>query len=58
MYKINESIYSTGNYILYLIIIYNEKESGKEHMCVYIHECVCVYVAKSSCCTSETNTVL
>ena len=51
-------IYSTGNYILYLIITYNEKESGKEHMCVYIHECVCVYVAKSSCCTSETNTVL
>ena len=30
-------LYSTGNYILYLVRIYNGKESEKECMCV----CVC-----------------
>ena len=32
IYKINkeELLYSTGNYILYLVIIHNEKESKKE----------------------------
>ena len=53
-------IYSTGNYIQYLIITYNEKESEKEPIlvCVCVCACVCVCVAKPLCCPPETNTVL
>ena len=31
-------LYSTGNYIQYLLITYNEKESERE----YIYICMCV----------------
>ena len=35
----NDLVYSTGNYMQYLIITYNGKESKKEHIyvCVYIY---------------------
>ena len=33
-------LYSTGNYIQYLIMVYNGNESEKE--CVHIYICVCV----------------
>ena len=39
-------LYSTGNYIQYLKIVYNGKESEKEY----------IYITKSLCCTPETNT--
>ena len=42
--------YSTGNYIQYLVITYNGKESEKEYIYIYISE--------SFCCTPETNTIL
>ena len=29
----NDLVYSTGNYMQYLIIIYNEKEFAKEYVC-------------------------
>ena len=35
-------LYSTGNYIQYLVINYNGKESEKEY--IYICVCVCVYM--------------
>ena len=38
----------TGNYIEYLIITCNGKESEKEYICV----------TKSICCTPETNTTM
>ena len=41
-------LYNTGNYIQYLIITYNGKESEKEYIYVYITE--------SLCCALETNT--
>ena len=49
IYKINNKdlLYSTGNYIHYLVIIYNGKESEKE----YIYN-------ESHCCAPETNTLL
>ena len=63
VYKINNKdlLYSTGNYIQYLVITYNGKESEKEYMYVYIY----VYytyiythnITKSLCCTPETNTL-
>ena len=38
MYKINKDLlYSTGNYIQYLVIIYNGKESEKEYTYICIH---------------------
>ena len=47
-WKTNKDLlYSTGNYIQYLVITYDGEESEKE----YIY--VCVYS-----CTSETNTTL
>ena len=30
-------MYSTGNYIQYLVITYNGKESGKEYLYLYIY---------------------
>ena len=33
-------LYSTGNYIQHLTIIYNGKEPEKEHTCMYI----CIYI--------------
>ena len=38
-------LYSTGNYIQYLVITYNGKESEKE------------YITESLCCIHETNTL-
>ena len=37
MYKINNKdlLYSTGNYILYLVIAYNGKEYEKEYIYIY-----------------------
>ena len=35
-------VYSTGNYIQYLAMTYNGKESEKEY--IYIYVCVCVYI--------------
>ena len=46
IYKINKDPpYNTGNYIQYLVITYNGKESEKEYIYVYS-------------CTPETNTTL
>ena len=50
-------LYSTGNYIQYLAITYNGKESEK----VYIYsesEKEYIFITKSLCCTPETNTML
>ena len=44
-------LYSTGNYIQYLIITYNGKESEED---IYISVCVCIYKTESFCCTPET----
>ena len=41
-------LYSTGNYIQYLAITYNGKESEKEY----------IYISESLCCPPETNTAL
>ena len=41
-------LYSTGNYIQYLVITYNGKESVKEYICI----------TESLCCVLETNTIL
>ena len=41
-------LYSIGNYIQYLIINYNGKESEKEYICI----------TESLCYTPETNTTL
>ena len=41
-------LYSTGNYVQYLIINYNGKEYEKESVCI----------TESLCCTPETNTTL
>ena len=49
IYKINKDLlYSTGNYIQYLVITYNTK--GSENKCICITE--------SLCCIPETNTTL
>ena len=39
-------LYNTGNYIQYLVIIYDEKESETEYICVYTHVYVyvCIYL--------------
>ena len=44
-------LYSTGNYIQYLVITCNGKESEKE----YIYMCICIYIyiTESPCCTPE-----
>ena len=33
-------MYSTGNYIQYLVITYNGKESEKEYIYIYIYICM------------------
>ena len=45
-------LYSTGNYIQYLMINHNGEEYEKE----YIYVCVCI--TESLCCTAEINTTL
>ena len=47
-------LYNTGNYIQYLIITYNGKESKKEHIYIYIY----IGITESLCCTPETNATL
>ena len=41
-------LYSTGNYIEYLVITYNGKESEEESIYTY------VYITESLCCIPET----
>ena len=50
--RINSKVllYSTGNYIQYIVINHNEKEYEKE----YIYICI----TDSLCCTAETNKIL
>ena len=54
--KINnmDLLYSTGNYIQYLVINYNGKEFFKKDIDIYI----CICITKSLYCTPETNTIL
>ena len=47
---IRKYMINTKNCIKYFVIIYNEKESKKEYLFIYISE--------SLCCTPETNTIL
>ena len=72
MYKINNMIllYSTGNYIPYLVIIYNGRESGKEYMhisiysfislldSIYIYGYICTHTYSFCVSMPETNTTL
>ena len=44
-------LYSTRNYIQYLIITYSGKESKTEYMCV----CVCVYTYSCASWTAKGN---
>ena len=44
-------LYSTGNYIQYLVITYNGKEFEKEQI-------TCICITESFCCIPETNTTL
>ena len=47
-YKNNGNLLdTTENYIQYLVITYNGKESVKE--CVYVHMCVYIYIHLSHC---------
>ena len=47
-YKIdNDLLYNIRNYIQYIVITYNGKESEKE----------CVFITESLCCTLETKTL-
>ena len=51
-YKIDNNkvlLYSTGNYIQYLVMNYNGKESKKK---IYI------YITESLCCTAEINSIV
>ena len=49
-------LYSTGNYIQYLVINHNGKEYEKEY--IYIYICMYVCITESFCCTAEINTTL
>ena len=45
----------TGDYIQYLVITYNGKESEKSrHIYIYVYVCI----TEASCCTFETKTAL
>ena len=44
-------LYSTGNYIQYLVITHNRKEYEKQQ-----HVCLCVCITESLCCVAEGNT--
>ena len=45
-------LYSTGNYIQYLVITQNESE--KEYIYIYTY----IYITELLCCLPETNTTL
>ena len=49
-------MYSTGNYIQYLVITYNGKEYEKNH--TYLHTYTYTYTTESFFCPPETNTTL
>ena len=55
-------LHSTGNSTRHFVMNYKEKESEREYIYMYIYMCVClhiyiyIYIAKSLCCTPETNT--
>ena len=57
-------LYSTGNYIQYLVITYNGKEPEKEyththtHTQTHTHTHTYIYITESLWCTPETNTTL
>ena len=51
-------LHSTENYIQYLIITCNGKESEKEHIYIYIYIFRYTYITESLCRTPETNTTL
>ena len=44
-----DTLYSTGNYIQYLRITYNEKNQEKNGYYIYVCVCVCVYVTELLC---------
>ena len=49
IYKINNKdlLYSTGDYIQYLVITYNGKDFAKEiytYICMYMSVCVYIYI--------------
>ena len=46
-------LYITENYIQYLVIAYNGKESKKEYKYIYTYN-----ISESLCCTHKTNTTL
>ena len=67
LYKLDKNkdlLYSTGNYIQYLVIMYNGKKSGKEYIYIYIyiyihththtHIYTHAYKTESLCCIPET----
>ena len=56
--KKQDPLYSTGNYVQYLITNHNGKEYEKEYVCVCVCVCVytCVCIMDSFCCTAEINT--
>ena len=49
---------STGNYIQYIVINHNGKESEKEYIDIQIHRYRYRYITESLCCTPETNTTV
>ena len=51
-------LYSTGNYIQYLVINHNGKEYEKEYMYIYICTYMYIYITESLCCTAKINTSL
>ena len=50
-------LYSTGNYIQYLVITYNGRECRKRiYIFIYIYIYIYVCITESLCCIPETNT--
>ena len=49
------TVYIIGNYIQFLVVIYNGKEYEKE---IYIYIYRENYITESLCCIPETNTAL
>ena len=61
-YKINNKdlLYSTGNYIQYLVISCKGKDSEKGNIYMFFYKYIntYIYITESLCCTPETNTAL
>ena len=47
-------LYSTGNYIQYLVISYNGRESVKENIHTHTYIYIYIYITESLCCIPET----